>query len=61
LVGVGKTGVPGIGIVVVPLIFVGALAGVAALKKIPQKGFNITVQILAMLAALKLALSAFVG
>ena len=46
---------------VIPFIFVGAVLGIVALKKIPQKGFNITVQILAMLAALKLALSALTG
>ena len=46
---------------VIPFIFLGALLGIAVLKKIPQKGFNITVQILAMLAAAKLAISAFTG
>ena len=46
---------------VIPFIFVGAVLGIVALKKIPQKGFNTTVQILAMLAALKLALSIFTG
>jgi uncharacterized membrane protein YfcA len=46
---------------VIPFIFVGAVLGIITLKKIPQKEFNITVQILAMLAALKLALSALTG
>jgi uncharacterized membrane protein YfcA len=37
-----------------PLIAVGAIAGIFILKKVPQKWFNIIVQILAAAAALKL-------
>jgi uncharacterized membrane protein YfcA len=41
----------------IPFIITGAVLGILILKRIPQKGFNITVQILAVAAALKLTLS----
>ncbi|MCK5844139.1 MAG: sulfite exporter TauE/SafE family protein [Victivallales bacterium] len=44
-------------IYVLPFIFIGALIGIAALKKIPQKSFETTVRVLAILAALRLLLS----
>jgi uncharacterized membrane protein YfcA len=40
-----------------PLVIIGALAGVYALKRIPQKAFGAIVQLLAALAALHLLLS----
>lgn len=46
-------------VVMLPLIAVGAITGIVILKKINQKWFNITVQVLALAAALKLALSIF--
>ncbi len=41
-------------IVMLPLIVVGAVAGIIILKKVPQKWFNIIMQILAAAAAVKL-------
>jgi uncharacterized membrane protein YfcA len=41
-------------IVMLPLIAVGAVAGIIILKKVPQKWFNIIMQILAAAAAIKL-------
>jgi uncharacterized membrane protein YfcA len=46
-------------ILVLPLVAIGALSGILILKKLPQKVFNTVIQILALLAALKLVLSAF--
>jgi len=40
--------------VLIPAVVAGAFLGLTALKHIPQKYFNVTVQILAALAALKL-------
>ena len=37
-----------------PCVFVGVVAGILLLKKIPQKAFNITVQLLAALAAVNM-------
>jgi uncharacterized membrane protein YfcA len=46
-------------LIMVPFIIIGAIAGVFILRKIPQKWFNMVVQILALLAAIKLTASAF--
>jgi uncharacterized protein len=48
-----------IDILIFPLIIVGAVLGVFILKRIPQKWFNIIVQLLVLAAAIKLATSAF--
>jgi uncharacterized membrane protein YfcA len=37
-----------------PLIVAGAIAGLFILKKVPQKWFNIAMQIFAAMAAIKL-------
>jgi uncharacterized protein len=39
-----------------PCVFVGVIAGIFLLKKIPQKSFNIAVQVLAVLAAVNMML-----
>jgi hypothetical protein len=41
-------------LMLLPLIAVGAVAGIVLLKRIPQRAFNSVVQILAAAAALKL-------
>ena len=41
-------------VTVFPLVAVGAFIGIIALEKIPQKWFNIIIQILAVLASLRL-------
>ena len=48
-----------IDIMMLPLIVVGAVIGIFVLKRIPQKWFNIVVQLLALAAAIKLTASAF--
>ena len=48
-----------IDILMFPMIVLGAVAGVFILKRIPQKWFNVVVQILALAAAIKLTSSAF--
>ena len=47
----------GFNLVLFPLIAIGAIAGIYVVKKIPQKAFNITVQLLAAAAAIKLIFS----
>ena len=62
VVGVSKTGLPGLGILHVPLMAMilparqstGALLGIVFLRRIPQRAFNSIVQILAAAAAVKL-------
>lgn len=44
----------GFNLVLFPLIAIGAVAGIVFLKKIPQKAFNLLVQILAAVAALNM-------
>lgn len=46
-----------VNLVVLPVIALGAVAGVLIVKRIPQRGFSITVEILAALAAMKLLLA----
>lgn len=46
-------------LVAIPFIIIGVIAGILILHKLPQKWFNITMQILALLAAIKLTASAF--
>jgi len=41
-------------LMMLPFIAIGAISGILVLKKIPQKAFNIVVQILAAVAAIKL-------
>ena len=41
-------------LMLVPLIICGALAGVALMKHIPEKGFKVVVELLAVAAAIKL-------
>jgi hypothetical protein len=48
-----------IDILMFPMVVLGAVAGVFILKRIPQKWFNVVVQILALAAAIKLTASAF--
>ncbi len=48
-----------IDILMFPMIVLGAAAGIFILKRIPQKWFNVVVQILALTAAIKLTASAF--
>ena len=59
--GVSKTGLPGLGILhvplmamMLPLIVAGSIAGIPFLRRIPQRAFNDIVQILTALAAIKL-------
>jgi hypothetical protein len=60
MVGISKTGMPGFGILFVPLMVMparqstGAVLGIVALKKMPQKVFEIAIQVLAAAAAVKL-------
>ncbi|MFC1781234.1 sulfite exporter TauE/SafE family protein [Planctomycetota bacterium] len=42
-----------------PFIFIGAILGIFFLKKIPQKAFTVTVELLAVAAAIKLILTIF--
>jgi uncharacterized membrane protein YfcA len=44
-------------IVMLPIIAVGAFIGIAILKKLPQKYFNLIIQLLALAAAIKLCFS----
>jgi len=46
-------------LLVLPFVLVGVVVGILILKKIPQKWFNGVIQWLAILAAIKLTLSAF--
>lgn len=46
-------------ILMCPLVIVGVVLGIVILKKIPQKWFNIVVQLLALAAAIKLILTIF--
>ncbi len=41
-------------LMMLPLIFIGAILGIFFLKKIPQKTFTTVVQVLATVAAVKL-------
>jgi uncharacterized membrane protein YfcA len=43
-----------LGFIMLPFIIVGAVLGIVALKKMPQKVFEITIQLLALVAAIKL-------
>ena len=43
-----------LGFIMLPFIIIGAVLGIVALKKMPQKVFEITIQLLAMAAAIKL-------
>ncbi|MGA2070702.1 MAG: hypothetical protein ABSG97_05075 [Sedimentisphaerales bacterium] len=66
MVGISKTGLPGMGILFVPLMAMvmparqstGAVLGIVALKKMPQKVFEITIQVLALAAGIKLLVPA---
>ena len=46
-------------LLMLPFVIIGAVAGIVMLRKIPQKAFSTTMEILAAAAALKLLLSAF--
>ena len=56
----GRIGIESIkaDLIVLPIIAIGAFAGIFLLKCLPQKWFNIVVQVLAVLAAFKLVASA---
>ncbi|MGA2322411.1 MAG: sulfite exporter TauE/SafE family protein [Sedimentisphaerales bacterium] len=43
-----------LGFIMLPFIIIGAVLGIVALKKMPQKVFEITIQLLALAAAIKL-------
>ena len=43
-----------LGFIMLPFIIIGAVLGIVALKKMPQKVFEITIQVLALAAAIKL-------
>jgi uncharacterized membrane protein YfcA len=43
-----------LGFIMLPFIIIGAVLGIVALKKMPQKVFEITIQLLALVAAIKL-------
>ena len=43
-----------LGFVMLPFIIIGAVLGIVALKKMPQKVFEITIRLLALVAAIKL-------
>jgi len=43
-----------LGFIMLPFIITGAVLGIVALKKMPQKVFEITIQLLALVAAIKL-------
>jgi uncharacterized protein len=43
-----------LGFIMLPFIIIGAILGIVALKKMPQKVFEITIQVLALAAAIKL-------
>ena len=43
-----------LGFIMLPFIITGAVLGIVALKKMPQKVFEITIQLLALAAAIKL-------
>lgn len=43
-----------LGFIMLPFIIMGAVLGIVALKKMPQKVFEITIQVLALAAAIKL-------
>jgi uncharacterized membrane protein YfcA len=44
-------------IIMIPVIAIGAFLGIIILKKLPQKQFNLIIQILALAAAIKLCWS----
>ena len=43
-----------LGFIMLPFIIIGAVLGIVALKKMPQKVFEITIQVLALAAGIKL-------
>jgi uncharacterized membrane protein YfcA len=43
-----------LGFIMLPFIIIGAVLGIVALEKMPQKVFEITIQLLALVAAIKL-------